>query len=45
MLLETPHLSSEEKEGLRKVLEDKLLHEQELAEEEETFKDILETQY
>ena len=41
VLLEIPYLTSEETEKLRKILEDEVLHEQELIEEEEAFKDIL----
>ncbi len=42
ILLESPYLSSDEKEKLKKILEDELLHEQELMEEEEVFKEFTE---
>jgi len=41
LMLESSELSEEEKARLREILQDELLHEQELAEEEETFKDIM----
>ena len=40
-LLESPELSAEEKAGLRRILEDELVHEQELAEEESRFMKML----
>ena len=41
LMLESNELSDEEKERLREILKDELLHEQELAEEEERFKDLV----
>ncbi len=41
LMLESEELSEDEKNRLRDILKDELLHEQELAEEEETFKDIM----
>ncbi len=41
LLLESKELSGNEREKLKDILKDELLHEQELAEEEETFKDIM----
>ncbi len=40
-LLESKELSEEEKKGLKKILEDELLHEEELAEEESLFQDFI----
>ncbi len=42
ILLESPYLSSDEKDKLKKILEDELLHEQEIMEEEEVFKEFTE---
>jgi len=40
-MLENPDLDEEEEEAIRKILEEELIHEQELAEEESKFKELL----
>ena len=40
-MLESSELDKDEKERIRKILEDELIHEQELAEEESRFKELL----
>lgn len=42
LLIESKELSREEKEELRRILEDELVHEEELVSEESMFKDFLE---